>query len=249
GITQMIYTYYLSKKLDYPSLPRVPFREKLTTTFKAIPPLTIPLIILGGITAGIYTATEAAAVALLLGIFLVYFVYRDTSWRELPVIFSEGVVMYSLSIFAVACACVMGWLIAYLDAPTMIADYMLGITTSYYGIYTMLVIFLLIIGTFLSPVASIIIFLPIIQGMGNAAGIHPLHLGIIVCLTLALGQVTPPYGICLLIACQLGEISMPRAFLATIPILLLALGVIILGIIFPDLFLFLPKLLMPSAFL
>jgi TRAP-type C4-dicarboxylate transport system permease large subunit len=143
----------------------------------------------------------------------------------------------------------MGWLIAYLDAPAMAADYMLGISTSYYGVYAMLVIFLLIIGTFLSPVASIIIFLPIIQGLGNAAGIHPLHLGIIVCLTLALGQITPPYGICLLIACQLGEISMPSAFLATVPILLLALGVIALGIVFPDLFLFLPKLLMPSAFL
>ena len=156
--------------------------------------------------------------------------------------------MYSLALFAVACACVMGWLIAYLDAPAMIANFMLGITTSYLGIYTLLVIFLLIIGTFLSPVASIIIFLPIIQGMGNAAGIQPIHLGVIVCLTLALGQVTPPYGICLLIACQLGEISMPRAFFATLPILLLAIVVIFLGIIFPNLFLFLPKLLMPAAF-
>ncbi|NLK19302.1 MAG: TRAP transporter large permease [Synergistaceae bacterium] len=249
GFTQMGYTYYLSKKRDYPALPRMPFKDKVTTTLKAIPPLTIPLIILGGITAGVFTATEAAAVALLIGIILVYIVYRESPMKEIPSIFGEGVVMYSLSIFAVATACVMGWLIAYLDAPAMIANYMLGITTSYYGIYTLLVIFLLIIGTFLSPVASIIIFLPIIQGMGNAAGINPIHLGIIVCLTLALGQVTPPYGICLLIACQIGEISVPRAFMATVPILLLALGVIILGIIFPDLFLFLPKMLMPSAFM
>lgn len=248
GFTQMGYTYYLSKKRNYPSLPRMPFKEKMITTMKALPPLTIPLVILGGITAGVFTATEAAAVALLIGIILVYGVYRESPLREIPKIFGEGVVMYSLSIFAVAAACVMGWLIAYLDAPTMIADYMLGITTSYYGIYTLLVIFLLIIGTFLSPVASIIIFLPIIQGMGNAAGIHPIHLGIIVCLTLALGQVTPPYGICLLIACQIGEISVPRAFMATVPILLLAIGVIILGIVFPDLFLYLPKMLMPTAF-
>jgi tripartite ATP-independent transporter DctM subunit len=249
GFTQMLYTWRISKKKHYPSMPKVPFKEKIITTARAFPPLVIPLVILGGITAGLYTATEAAAVALLVGLFLVYAVYRDSPWENLLSIFSEGVVSYSLSIFAVACACVMGWLIAYLDAPSMIAGYMLSISTSYYGVYAMLVIFLLIIGTFLSPVASIIIFLPIIQGMGDAAGIHPLHLGIIVCLTLALGQITPPYGICLLIACQLGEISMPSAFLATIPILLLAIGVIVLGIIFPDLFLFLPKLLMPSAFL
>jgi tripartite ATP-independent transporter DctM subunit len=249
GLTQMLYTWYISQKKNYPSMPKVSFKEKIVTTVRAFPPLLIPLVILGGITAGIYTATEAAAVALLVGLFLVYAIYRDSPWKNLLSIFSEGVVSYSLSIFAVACACVMGWLIAYLDAPSMAANYMLGISTSYYGVYAMLVIFLLIIGTFLSPVASIIIFLPIIQGLGNAAGIHPLHLGIIVCLTLALGQITPPYGICLLIACQLGEISMPSAFLATIPILLLALGVIVLGIVFPDLFLFLPKLLMPSAFL
>jgi tripartite ATP-independent transporter DctM subunit len=249
GLTQMLYTWYVSKKKNYPSMPEVSFKEKIVTTVRAFPPLLIPLVILGGITAGIYTATEAAAVALLVGIFLVYAVYRDSSWKNLLSIFSGGVVSYSLSIFAVACACVMGWLIAYLDAPAMAADYMLGISTSYYGVYIMLVIFLLIIGTFLSPVASIIIFMPIIQGLGSAAGIHPLHLGIIVCLTLALGQITPPYGICLLIACQLGEISMPGAFLATIPILLLALGVIALGIVFPDLFLFLPKLFMPSVFL
>ena len=248
GFTQMGYTYVISKRRGYPALPRMPFKEKVTTTLKALPPLSIPLIILGGITAGVFTATEAAAVALLIGIILVYGVYRESPIKEIPTIFGEGVVMYSLSIFAVAAACVMGWLIAYLDAPTMIANYMLGITTSYYGIYTLLVIFLLIIGTFLSPVASIIIFLPIIQGMGNAAGINPIHLGVIVCLTLALGQVTPPYGICLLIACQIGEISVPRAFMATVPILLLTLGVIVLGIVFPDLFLFLPKMLMPSAF-
>ncbi|MFA7364668.1 MAG: TRAP transporter large permease [Aminobacteriaceae bacterium] len=249
GLTQMAYTYWLARRRGFPSLPRVPFSQKIIVTLKAIPPLTVPIIILGGITLGIYTATEAASVALILGLFLVLIIYKSTRLRDIPAIFSEGVIAYSLPMFAVACACVMGWLIAYLDAPAMIADYMMSITSSYYGIYAMLVVFLLIIGTFLSPVASIIIFLPIIQAMGNAAGIHPLHLGIIVNLTLALGQITPPYGICLLIACQLGQVSMPKAFLATMPLLILALGVIILGIIFPDLFLFLPKLLMPSAFL
>ena len=249
GFTQMGYTYYLAGKRNYPSMPRMPFKEKMVTTLQAIPPLSIPLIILGGITAGIYTATEAAAVALGIGMILVFVVYRETSWKSIPKIFSEGVVGYSLAMFAVACACAMGWLIAYLDAPIMIADFMLSITTSYYGIYTMLVIFLLIIGTFLSPVASIIIFLPIIQAMGDAGGIHPIHLGIIVNLTLALGQITPPYGICLLIACQIGDLSMPKAFVATIPFLLLAFCVITAGIVFPDLFLFLPKMLMPAAFL
>lgn len=249
GLTQMGYTYYIAKKMNYPSMEKASMKKRLQTSLKAVPPLMIPLIILGGITAGVYTATEAAAVALLLGLILVFVVYRESPLRDILKIFSQGVVAYSLPMFAVACACSMGWIIAYIDAPSAIANYMLGVTSSYYGIYAMLVLFLLIIGTFLSPVASIIIFLPIIQAMGNAGGIHPIHLGVIVNLTLALGQITPPYGICLLIACQLGEISMPRAFWATTPFLLLALLVIALGIVFPDLFLFLPRMLMPSSFL
>jgi tripartite ATP-independent transporter DctM subunit len=248
GLSQMAYTYYMAKKLNYPALPRVPWGQRLIRTVKAIPPLSIPLIILGGITAGIYTATEAAAVALLVGFILVYVVYRETPLKKLPKLLIDGVINFSLPMFAVACACVLGWLIAYLDAPATIANAMMSVTTSYFGIYVMLVIFLIIIGTFLSPVASIIIFLPIIQEMGNAAAINPVHLGIIVTIILALGQVTPPYGICLLIACQIGELSMPKAFKATIPILLLALVVVFIGIILPELFLFVPKLLMPEVF-
>jgi tripartite ATP-independent transporter DctM subunit len=248
GLSQMGYTYYMAKKFNYPALPRVSWKQRLIRTVRALPPLSVPIIILGGITAGIYTATEAAAVALLVGIILAYLVYRETSIKKFPKVLIEGVITYSLPMFAVAAACVLGWLIAYLDAPATIAKAMMSITTSYLGIYAMLVVFLIVIGTFLSPVASIIIFLPIIQEMGNAASINPVHLGVIVTVLLALGQVTPPYGICLLIACQIGELSMPKAFKATVPILILALGVVFIGIAFPELFLFLPRLFMPEVF-
>ncbi|MDR1315483.1 MAG: TRAP transporter large permease [Spirochaetales bacterium] len=248
GFSQMGYVAYVSHKRNYPALPRTGWKQRFIRTAKALPPLSVPLIILGGITAGIYTATEAAAVALLVGFVLVYGVYRDASIKDFPKALITGVVTFSLPMFCVACACVLGWLIAFLDAPAMIARTMLSVTTSYFGIYMMLIIFLLIIGTFLSPVASVIIFLPIIQEMGNAAGADPVHLGVIVTVLLSLGQVTPPYGICLLIDCQIADLSMPKAFKATIPILLLALVVVIIGIAFPELFLFIPKLFMPDVF-
>jgi tripartite ATP-independent transporter DctM subunit len=248
GLSQMGYTYYMARKLGYPALPKTTWKQRFVRTAKALPPLAVPLIILGGITAGIYTATEAAAVALLVGLVLAYGVYRESSLKDFPKMLINGVIGFSLPMFCVACACVLGWLIAYLDAPATIARAMMNLTTSYLGIYAMLIVFLLIIGTFLSPVASVIIFLPIIQEMGNAANINPVHLGVIVTVLLSLGQVTPPYGICLLIACQIGELSMPKAFKATIPVLALALGVIFIGIIFPEFFLFLPKLFMPEVF-
>lgn len=248
GGTQMLYCYWISKKYNYPYGEKVSIKKKFVVTSRAIPPLLLPIIILGGITAGIFTATEAAAIAVAYGLILVLIVYKDIRFKDFSAVLEKSVISYSLPIFCVSAAGIMGWLIAYLDAPAMVSGYILGITTSYYGVFGMIILVMLIMGTFLSPIVTIIIFMPIIQGLGNAAHLNPIHLGLIVNLTLALGMVTPPYGICLLIASQIGEIPAPRAFLAILPMFLLALLVIILGVIWPELFLFLPKLIMPSSF-
>ncbi|MGD8562103.1 MAG: TRAP transporter large permease, partial [Desulfarculaceae bacterium] len=248
GLTQMFYCYYRARKYDYPRSEKITFTQKAKVTFGAIPPLLLPLIILGGITAGIYTATEAAAIAVAYGFVLVFTVYRDIKWRQLPKIFSEAAIGYALPMFCVSAAGIMGWLISYLDAPNMVSSWILGMTTSYYGVYAMIIVCLLIVGTFLSPIATIIIFMPIIQSLGEAAKLDPIHLGLIVNLTLALGMVTPPYGICLLIGSQIGNISAPRAFVAILPMFIMALVIIIIGVIWQDLFLFLPKTIMPGSF-
>jgi tripartite ATP-independent transporter DctM subunit len=245
----MLYCYWLARKCDYPRCPKVSVKEKFSVTFKAIPPLLLPVIILGGITAGIYTATEAAAIAVAYGFILVLVVYKDMKWRELSEVFKNAAINYALPMFCVSGAGIMGWLISYLDAPAMISEWILGVTTSYYGVFGMVILAMLVMGTFLSPIATIIIFMPIIQELGNTANLNPIHLGLIVSLTLALGMVTPPYGICLLIASQIGDIPAPRAFLAVLPMFLLALLVIALGVVWPDLFLFLPKLIMPASFM
>ena len=248
GIAQMVYTYYLARKRDYPSLERKGYGERIRVTLNALPPLSLPFIILGGVTFGYFTATEAAAIAVLIGLFLILFVYRHIGLRDLPAVFTNSMIGYAVPMFAVANASIFGWLIAYLNAPIIVANWILSLTNSYYGVYTMIVLFLLLVGTFLSPLTAVIIFLPILQRMGDSVGIHPLHLGVIVNLTLSLGLITPPYGICLLIASQLGGISTPRAFLAIIPMIFLTIGVIVLGIIFPELFLFIPRFFMPTSF-
>lgn len=246
GVVQMLYTHRMAIKNDYPFHEKTTLRQKGQDLLKALPPLLLPMIILLGITSGIFTATEAAAVAVIYGLFLMLVVYRSYRIKDLPKVFAESVVGFSLPMFCVACSGIMGWLIAYLNAPDLIASFITGITSSYLGIYLMIVLFLLIIGTFLSPITAIIIFLPIIQRLGDVASLNPVHLGIIVCLTLSLGMITPPYGICLLIASQIGELSTPKAFKAILPLIGLALLVIFSGILVPDLFLFLPKLFMPD---
>lgn len=141
---------------------------------------------------------------------------------------------YSLPMMAVALAGILGWLIAYLNAPDLIINLVFGITESPFSTSLLIVLFLLLLGTFLSTIICIIVLYPIIQAMEQAAELAPLHLGIIVVLTLSLGRVTPPYGICMLVASQIAELPSHKVFLTSIPMIILTLLIIIVGILIPD---------------
>ena len=98
----------------------------------------------------------------------------------------------------------------------------------------LLILFLLIIGTFLNPISALLIFLPIIQGLGEHAHVNPVHLGLVTTMTLSIGLVTPPYGVCLLVAAQIGNVSLMRATAAVLPICLITVLIIILTLFVPD---------------
>ncbi len=248
GLGQMLYTYIVAVRIGLEPEKRAPLGQIAFSVLRALPALSLPIIILGGIIGGIFTATEAAAVAVVVGLFLALFVYRNVTFRDMPAMLAESVVSYTLPLFCVATAGVMGWLVAYLNISEAVAGFILTVTENPIGIFMMIVGCLLIIGTVLSPVTAVVIFLPIIQHIGTVAGFDQVHLGLIVVLSLTVGLVTPPYGISLLIASQIGEVSAIRAFAAVLPLLAIALGVIMLGILFPDLFLYLPKTFLPESF-
>lgn len=248
GLSQMVYCYFLAIKRNYPKNPRVSFAEKLRSTAVAIPPLLVPLIILFGVAGGVFTVTESAAIAVVVCLFLSLIVYRTIRFGELGKVFADSAITSCISLFMMSIAGCVGWLIGYLNFPSIITGYVLSITTSYVGIMVMLILVLSILGMLLNPATIIIAFMPVMLDLGKAAQIHPLHLGIIVNLVLALAVITPPYGTSLLLAAQIGNISTMEAFWATLPMLILAILIIFVGVIFPDLFLFLPKILMPNAF-
>lgn len=248
AIAQMIYTYVLAIKYDWPRGKKYTWKERGQALTGAIPVILLPVVILGGTSSGLFTATESAAIACLYAVVLMFMIYRNYDPKEIPSILVHTASDFSLSMFAVASAGITGWLIAYLNAPQMIADWILSITHSYFGVYVLLILFLLFIGTFLSPITAIIIFLPIIQQLGHAVHINDIHLGLIVVLTLSLGMVTPPYGSCLMITAQLGEVTIPQAFKSVLPIFIITIGIILLGVLFPELFLFLPRMFVPMAF-
>jgi tripartite ATP-independent transporter DctM subunit len=247
GLSQMFYCYFLAVKFNYPRNCRMPMKKRLKTTMFALPPLLVPLIILFGVIGGVFTATESAAIAVCLSLLLSIVVYKSVRLRELGAIFSDSAVTSCISLFMMAVAGCVAWLVGYLNLPELITSYILSITSSYYGVMTMLILVLSILGMLLNPSIIIIAFMPVILALGKVAGAHPLHLGIIVNLVLALAVITPPYGTSLLLAAQIGGVSPLRAFVSIIPMFLLAMLIIFLGVVFPELFLFIPRFFMPNA--
>ncbi|MWB79154.1 TRAP transporter large permease subunit [Pseudooceanicola sp. 216_PA32_1] len=248
GLFMMGYTYVLAVRYGYPANPFPGMSAMGRILVRGAPPLMIPVIVLGGIVGGIFTPTEGAIAAVLWALFLSVVVYRDVPLRALPKVLADAVVDFAIPMFTVAGAGIFGWLIAYLGAAQIVVDFILGVTDTPFLIFLMLVGFLLLVGMVLNPISATLIFLPIIQALGDTAGINPIHMGVLSTIVLSVGLVTPPYGICLLIASQIAGASLGRCMLAAAPICLLTIFVAILSYFVPDIVLGLPKLLVPELF-
>lgn len=248
GLFMMAYTYVLAVRYGYPSNPFPGFPVLGKILYHGAAPLLIPVIVLGGIVGGVFTPTEGAIAALVWALFLSVVIYRDVPLRALPKLLSDAVVDFAIPMFTVAGAGIFGWLIAYLGAAQIVVDFILGVTDTPFLIILMLIGFLLLVGMVLNPISATLIFLPIIQALGDTAGMNPIHMGVLSTIVLSVGLVTPPYGICLLIAAQIGGASLGRCMLAAAPICMLTIFVAILSIWFPDIVLGLPKLLVPELF-
>jgi tripartite ATP-independent transporter DctM subunit len=248
GLFMMGYTYLLALKHGYPANPFPGMRSLAGSLTRGAAPLMIPVLVLGGIVGGFFTPTEGSIVAVGWALFLTLILYRDVRFRDMPRLLVNGAVDFAVPIFTVAGAGIFGWLIAYLGAAQIVVQFITGVTENPYGIMLMLIGFLLLIGTVLNPISATLIFLPIIQALGNQAGFNPVHLGVLSTIVLSVGLITPPYGICLLIAAQIGEVRLGRAMLAVAPICGLTILVAVLSLWFPQIVIGLPMLLVPQFF-
>ena len=246
GLFMMAYTYVLAIRYGFPANPFPGIPAVGRVLVRGAPPLMIPVIVLGGIVSGFFTPTEGAIGAVLWALFLSIVVYRDIKLRDVPKLLSDAVIDFSIPMFTVAGAGIFGWLIAYLGASDIVVNFILGVTSNGFLIMLMLIGFLLLVGMVLNPISATLIFLPIIQALGDTAGINPIHMGVLSTIVLSVGLVTPPYGICLLVANQIGGASLGKSMLAAAPICGLTILVAILSIWFPDIVLGLPKLLVPD---
>jgi C4-dicarboxylate transporter, DctM subunit len=248
GLGMMVFVYIIATKRNYPKSERVEMKKFVKLLLEAVPALLTPIIIIGGIITGFFTATEAAAVASLYTLFVCMFYYKTLKVKDLPKILMDTLSLSSLSLFALAAASALGELMSYYQLGTMAQEFFTNNVGAEWLFIVIIIAFFLFVGTFMDAIPAMILFVPVILPTALEFGIDPVHLGLIVVMTLAVGLITPPYGLCLLLAAKIGDMSIERSFVAVIPYIAIVVIVLLFIAFFPDIAFFIPKAINPGLF-
>lgn len=248
GFAMMAVVKFYSKKKNFPKGERVPAKEVVRLTLVSLPALLTPVILIGGIVTGMFTPTESAAFACIYALIVGIFFYKTIKIKNLPRILIETMKLSSLSLFALATANALGELLSYYQLNVVVQQFFVTMPGGRLVFLLVVVGFFMFVGTFMDAVPAMILFVPIILPSAISLGISPVIMGLIVVVTLALGLVTPPYGLCLLIASSISGITIENAFKGAMPYFLSSLAVLALLILFPDIWLAIPMTLFPGLF-
>jgi len=235
-----------AKARNYPIYQRASFKEFLQALGKSVFALVTPAIIVGGIVGGLFTPTEASVVAVIYSAILGGLVYRTIGPKEFPKVLYNSARLAAISLFCIGTASAFGWLLAYFRVPQALVDFISGYGTSIATTGFVIALSFLVIGMFIDAIPAIIILGTILLPLAESVGMHPIHFAIIGVISLAFGLVTPPYGLCLLISCSIGEIAVSRALKDVATLLLPLLVLLGLTILLPEMILFLPRWLTPQ---
>ena len=246
GLVQMATVHVYAKRRGYPVYPRSTWSELIRALAISLPALMTPMIIIGGKIFGWFTATESACIAVLYAGVLSLLVYREMDLKGLHHALLDTGKLAAVALFCVGTASAFGWLLAYYQIPKAIlagvSTWGMGLTATGFFIAAVF----LVVGCFLDAIPAIIIVGSILQPLAKAVAMDPVHFAMIGIVSLAFGLVTPPYGLCLMIACAIAGIRMVDALKDTFIMLMPMLGVLALMILWPPIALFLPSLISPE---
>jgi TRAP-type C4-dicarboxylate transport system permease large subunit len=206
----------------------------------AIPSLFLLIIVIGGIVAGFFTATEASAIAVLYSLILAFF-YREISVRDLPVIILRSVRTTAIVLLLVATSIGLSWIMAYENIPQNVSEGLLGISDNPVMILLIINMILLFVGIFMDMTPAVLIFTPIFLPIVTALGVDPVHFGIIMVLNLSVGLCTPPVGSVLFIGCSVSGLSIEKVIRPLIPMFVAMVIVLLLVTYLPQISLWLPR--------
>jgi len=242
GLLLMITCYVTAKRHRWPREPVPRPREVVAKSVIAIPALVLPLLIIGGILGGVFTATEASVVAVAYALLVSLFVYRDIGYRDVPPILLLSLKQTAVLFLIIACAGAFGWVITVLRVGDTAIDALTGLTSRPWMILLVLNVLFLILGCFVDVTANMLIFAPLLTKVVTAYGIDPIHFGVIFVLNLQIGLMTPPYGLTMFLLLRIAKITMGDYMRAMWPFLTTLVVLLLLVTYVPPLTLWLPNL-------
>lgn len=243
ALTLMVYIYIVSKKRNYPRTPFPKARELGSSFVKSFPALLTPVIILGGITLGFCTPTEASVVAVVYAVIL-GFISKDLKLKDIPEILDDTVVLTMGVLLIVSCANSFGYIITTAQMPQKLAEAFLGVVTNKYVALILINLFLLVVGMLMESLSALVILVPILMPVITAVGIDPLHFGIVMILNITIGMLTPPVGMVLFTLTGVSSRSFEQITKAMLPFLFINIAALLIVTFCPPLVTFLPSLLM-----
>ena len=245
GLAMMIYAYILARKKGYKPAPveADTFKEKAKIFFDGIPAILMPVIILGGIYSGLFTPTQASGIAVIYGLVLGLFVYREIKFSDVKRMFIESGITAASAMLIVSLADGFNWIITTNRVPKLLSDWFLSVFSSSAGIMLALIALLTIIGCFMSVNAAMIVLTPILVPVMKTFGVSPVTLGIIMIICVSLGMVTPPFGVNLFVSAGIAKVPFDCMTKHALWLVLMCLVILTLMVFIPGIITFLPELM------
>ncbi|MDM0013851.1 TRAP transporter large permease [Variovorax sp. J22P168] len=243
AVAMCVVNFYVSKKRNYKGdggMP--PWREVLLTTWKAIPAILLPVVILGGMRAGWFTPTEASVVAVFYALVCGKFVYRTLEWKALPDILSRSALLSASVLIIIGLSASFAWILTIENVPQTLAEWLVGMNLSPWMFLIIVNVFLLLFGIFIEPLPGVMVLAPILAPVAVKLGIDPIHFAMIMIYNLTLGMITPPVGGLLFVTCNVSRVPMSQLVRELVPFLWAHGGVLLLLTFLPALSVWLPHL-------
>jgi tripartite ATP-independent transporter DctM subunit len=223
--------------------PLATWRERLMSMWRAVPALLMPIIIIGGILSGAFTATEASAVGVFYALFVGFFVTKRLTLRMLPRVVVQSALVSSAALLIVSMASLFANVLTVMQVPQKVAAYITSLSTNPTVVMTLVAIFVLICGLFIDTLPAVIILVPVLAPVADQVGIDPLHFAMAFVLNITIGMVTPPVGAVLFIITAVGGLNFEKLSRAILPMLLALFLVLVLVVYVPAVSVALPRLL------
>ena len=244
GVGLMLVAYFISRRENYPKHPRSSLRQIAKGFVDTFWALLMTLIILFGIIGGVFTPTEASIIAVLYAFLVGFIVYKKLNFKNIQVIILDSMKTSASLMVLIGFANLFGWILITERLPQLVSAEILNFTTNKYVVLLLINVLLIFVGTFMETVAALLILFPILLKVAVTVGVDPIHFAVIAVLNLIIGLTTPPVGVCLFVASSIGKISIGKVSKASLPFVMVSLIVLFFVTLFPELSLFLPRLIM-----